>query len=198
MAPHPLKIIFNCVLTFVLSLYANSQYPVKIVDDFMDFFINFIRDIFLENLKKDLLDTLKEANLSHTTVHNINKCFERYGTVFDPLSTDDKRNSILRKHGYFDADQVVIGQTACEKIVNNKSVIGFKPLYGVFVPLRKSFKLFLEIPNIFNDTLTYMNNLLKEKSVISNIVQAELWQKNYSNASKEIILPYFIVENKMF
>lgn len=63
MAPAPLKIVFKSIFTFILSLYANSNYPVKIVDDFVDFFTLFIRDIFLESLKGEIFEALKGQNV---------------------------------------------------------------------------------------------------------------------------------------
>lgn len=193
MVPNPLRLIFNCVVTYMLALYANPQFPIKIVQDFMDFFINFIKSIFLANLQKEILEILSTEDLSKVTLHKVNKCFENYSKVFDCLKTEDQRKLILKQKGFIDSEIITIGTIPKETIVDNKTTFGFQVLEGIRVPLRKSLKVFLEIPNIFIQILDYMDELTKDNDLITNIIQADLWIRKYSHRfTKEIILPLYL------
>ena len=66
-------------------------------------------------------------------------------------------------------------------------------MYGVHIQLRRSLKLFLEIPGMFNQILEYMQKLSKETNIITNIIQAELWTAKYSvQVLNDLVLPFYI------
>ena len=54
-------------------------------------------------------------------------------------------------------------------------VLSPEDAFGIHVPLRKTLKLFLEIPGVFQETLQYIEKLNRESYIISNIMQAQLW-----------------------
>lgn len=65
-------------------------------------------------------------------------------------------------------------------------------MYGVYISLCKSLKLFLEIPGLFSGILDYTRKLSKKTEIITNIMQADLWQTKYSRRVNEFVLPLYI------
>ena len=66
-------------------------------------------------------------------------------------------------------------------------------LYGVYIPLGESLKLFLEIPGLYRQIMQYIKKVSEESHIITNIIQADLWKKNYSQQFiNDIIFPLYI------
>lgn len=73
-----------------------------------------------------------------------------------------------------------MGNTFSEKLVDNDMILVQNLLHAVHVPLRKSLKIILEIPNLFNIILNYIKSLSEETYLITNIMQAGLWMRKYA------------------
>lgn len=182
--------LLNHLITFILMLYGNPALPRKIVDIVIDFIQNFIAAVYLPSLKKDVLEALKDENISGFSLFKLNQCFERHSKIFDAVSTEPKRFNLLRRKGYVDPQEFDLGFKFTEKLVGNDILLVPKTMK---VPLRNSLKLFLEIPGLFGQILGYMRNLSKESYIISNIIQSNLWSTVYSDITPEtILLPLFI------
>lgn len=83
----------------------------------------------------------------------------------------------------------MIGSSFIEKIEKNDTILVPESAYATYIPLKKSLKIFLEIPGLFKQILSYMSSLLKESAVISNVLQGELWKKKYLNSDSDILIP---------
>ena len=189
-----IRAIFNSIITFILALYAESSYPRKIIQEFVDHMGHFIKNVFLMSLKHDILKILNQNDkISEASLLAIDTCFDKYGDVYKSVSTEYKRLEIKKKMGYIDFEKFSLGYTFIYKIVNNEKLIVPEYMYGVYVPLRRSLKSFLEISGIFNKILLYMQQLKKESYIISNIIQSQTWKNKYANIFKnEIVLPLYL------
>ena len=185
------KVLFNCVLTFILSIYANSQYPRKLIQEILDFMYDFICNFFLPSLKADIIADLKKNNDSNTTLKNVEKCFQKHSTIFDNIRTESKRFQILQSKGFIQHEEYVIGKCFIEKLVENGPKLVADFTLGIHVPLRK-------IPNVLQQIMEHMEKLKNEKHIISNVIQADLWLKKYSlKVLNEIILPLYIYYDEL-
>lgn len=70
------KIIFNCILSYILALYSDEQYPIKVVQQFFDFMINFLRRIFMPSLKQEILSILRNENTSAAGIKKVEVCID--------------------------------------------------------------------------------------------------------------------------
>lgn len=68
-----------------------------------------------------------------------------------------------------------------EKLDNNITRLIPEDKIAVYIPLRKTLKIFLEIPNLFSSVIDYMKKLSNDTSIISNFVQGELWRNKNSS-----------------
>lgn len=65
-------------------------------------------------------------------------------------------------------------------------------IHGYFISLREVLKKFLELPDAFTVTISYVNSLTKSDSVM-NFIQSKLWHNKRENFKDDAItLPLFI------
>lgn len=53
-----------------------------------------------------------------------------------------------------------------------------KPVYGAYIPLKKTLQTALSRPSAFEQILNYINYLSEDKFYLSNVLQGDLWKKN--------------------
>lgn len=183
----------NYILTFILFLYGDSNLPRKVVDDVMNFCHEFVSTIFIPSLRDDILTILKNENIPKSTLSEINRCFYRYSTIFANVDTEPKRFHLLKKKGFIDHKYFTIGTSLTETIVDNEVKLVPESIQGIFLPLRETLKLFLQIPGVFRDIMDYIKELSEESNIITNIIQGDLWQTNYfQKFNDDIVLPLYV------
>lgn len=166
-------VILNQVLTLILMLYGDSSLPRNIVQKVISFLEKFTQSI-LSTLKNDILIALKYENLSKDAKEKLDKIFRGYDVIFEQVSTEKKIFSFLKKKGMIKYEEYEIGSSFVNAIVDNKMHLVYEILYGIYVPLGKTLKLFLELPGMFQNIMQYVEQLNKKSDIIANIMQADL------------------------
>lgn len=87
-----------------------------------------------------------------------------------------------------DFEEFSIGRHFVDGLVNNEIILVSETLYAVHIPLRKTLKLFLEIPGMFRTITKYIDNLKNETSIVTNIMQADMWKQKDSKNENTIVL----------
>ncbi|KAJ8680785.1 hypothetical protein QAD02_016572 [Eretmocerus hayati] len=186
-------LIVNHLLSFMLMLYADPGLPRKLVTTIISFFDRFLRETYIASLRRDVFKILEGEKISATCRKKLETCFQDYSSICNYINTESKCFTILRQRGLIDPEKFKIGTTLTEKLSGNKTIFVPESLYGVWIPLRKSLKMFLEIPGIFDKVVDYVSKLNREKRIISNIMQADLWIRKYSKKFvDEIVFPLYI------
>ena len=186
--------IVNQILTFILTLYGDPNLPRNIVQTIIDHMNSFIRNEYLPSIKNDIMKALEGNQISESSLRKIEACFKQHENIFEYVDTEAKRLSLLKKKkNLIDFEQFLLGQRFVDKLEKNGMVLSPEDTFGIHVPLRKTLKLFLEIPGVFQEIHHYIEKLNRESYIISNIMQGQLWLKNYKNKFiNEIILPLYI------
>lgn len=89
--------MINYIISFILSLYGDPNLPRKIVDVVITFFNSFLQEVYVPSLKKDILAVLERENIGDSSLMEIKKCFDKYGTIFEKVNTEAKRFQLLKK-----------------------------------------------------------------------------------------------------
>ena len=188
--------ILHSILSFILTIYAEPHYPRKLVQEIVDFMNNFIKNVFLRELKNDIIGALKKNN--YASIQEIEQYFNKYSDVFDAVSSEHKRIQLLQGKGYLDYEEFKIGQTFVEEVIDNETKLVPAFMYGIHVPLRKTLKCFLELPGLLTEILQYVDALSQETNIMSNIIQGRLWLRNYAKKVKNVIvLPLFLFYDEL-
>ena len=185
-------LILNKILGFILSLYGEPSLQRKVVQNVIDYFHEFLKETYLPSLQNDIMDILKNEKISDYNLHRIQSCFNKYGNIFENVNTENKRFALLKPKGFIDREEFFIGRVYETVIIDNKEVSIPENMYGIRIPLRNSLKVFLEIPGLFDKILNYMNSVSKSTSIISNLIQADLWKSKSKKFINDIVLPLYI------
>lgn len=193
-----LNFILLHLTTIILELYADPSLPRSNVQNFIDKFDFLLKTIILPCISNDMKNILISGVAENTETTNeddkkkkkdqikkkIEQCIIFYSNVLEKVNTESKRLTILQEKGFEDPLDFLIGsdlvQTDLDDPENDHFVSGPRK-YGFYVPLKKSLKMFLEIPGMFSSILTYLHELSQAKLFIKNCMQAELWSKTYSD-----------------
>lgn len=188
-----LNSILENILIFILTMYGNPSFPRNLVQIVIDNVHNLHKNIILPSLKDDILNVLQDLNVPAEKLDKIEHYFHCYGSVFENTLTEHKRFQLLRNKGFIDPEKFMMGSTFVPKSVAGKILMVPESLYGVQVPLRKTLKLFLEIPGLLYQIKEYISKLSQESQIITNIMQAGLWIQKYSGTCHDaILLPLYI------
>lgn len=186
-------VLLNYFLSFILFLYAEPSVTRKLVDIVVNEIENFVVKVYLPSIEHDVIGILQAANVDKKTVGDVQASFQRHKSIFDYINTEAKRFTLLKKKGFIDFQEFLIGSRFEQKIVGNNPKMVPTNMYGVHIPLKHSLKLFLQIPGVFKQILRYTRSLLKETYLMTNIIQGELWLKKYAaKFANELVLPLFV------
>ena len=168
--------ILSYIIIFILNLYGDPNLPRNLLDTVIEFFHKFLHDIFMPDLKKDLMDILKDENISPEATINITSLMHDYGNCFDCVNSEKRRFAILRKKGFHDPQMIEIAASLSPTLKNGANALSFEPINIAWIPLRDSLQDFLEIPEMLTRILDYVDKLHADRNpdIISNIIQGQL------------------------
>ena len=90
---------------------------------------------------------------------------------------------------YVEPKSIVIGQRMEFKKHAIFQSIHHVPVTIQHIPLGKVLKLFFELPNVFNETMSYLNKLNKNTEIISNFVQGNYWKTRSIEFNGKVVVP---------
>ena len=173
----------NGLLELTLSLYNNTNIPRNAVQEIISKLEIFTADIYIPYLKTKIRKEL--SDIPDTSIlKRINSVLNENKEPFKEFSTEHLRFKMYKKYcGYIPPEQYLIGHD----VDKGKQI----QVYAAYVPLQEMLKNFLEIPGLFEQICNYRDELDNEKVVISNVVQAAMWNTKYRYQNK-YIMPMFV------
>ena len=76
----------------------------------------------------------------------------------------------------------------CKKKGSIQTLVHVK-VNAQFIPLRSVLKMFFELPEIYNDTMKYLQTLQSNNDIITNLVQASFWQERLLAHGDKVVIP---------
>lgn len=176
------KTLRESTIAFICNLYGKTTFSRKDVQ----IILSLIKDLFQNPLQglKDYIDKLINPG---KTFHY----FSKLQNMFSGLESEHLRFKYLESTGYLiKPEEFIIGQRLDKQI---RGIPMHQSYKAQFVSLRKIFKQFFELPEVFPKTIAYMNHLKVESDAISNIIQTDPWKnKLHSFEKDDIVIPFFI------
>lgn len=174
-------------LLYAAKLYNHPDIPrnrvIEILNDTSDLFKTCADDIknrLLTNVnecddKNQIEQIFCETTLGGPhkfTEWNLLNSFKKLGTYIEPM-------------------EYLLGEV--EEFVTKKNVkhLQMREVYAQFIPMRKVLKNLFELPNQYEETLTYVKSL-KTHEIISNFIQGSSWHKLSSNFEDKTVFPVHI------
>lgn len=174
---------------FVSQLYCKKKMPRQYVQDIIEKTGTLIRNGILSNLKSVLAPILNDDQL--VSVTNIFKEFEN---PFCHVSTEYLRFQYFKESGeYIPPVQYEIGEVEVSVRTPNGPNLKTKKIYGQYIQLDLVLKKYLELPEAFNDIMSYVNALKQESDVVENFVQCKLWKEKTAKFKEDdVVLPIHV------
>lgn len=180
------------ILKFTLSLYNNALLSRKGVDFVIQQFETFISKLMIPFIVSQMESQVKPvANIaSYSKVLYI---LENNKQLFGKFSTEHLRFKLYEQESYYIPPQLFeIGEDSVFLTDGQGGTkVGKKTIYAAHVPLKLTLEAFFKVPGMFNQMQGYADSLSRDKTMISNFIQGDLWSKKYKTSEK-LIFPLFV------
>ena len=158
-------------LCFISKLYQYNNLNRKIV-------LSIINDT--KDVNKEVIDNIikqtETLNISESEKIKLNNILMSSASFLDSFDSEHKCFSEFKKLKTFvEPVSIVVGQrTEFKNESLTKKMISV-PIDIQIIPLRKVFKFFFELPNVFDDVEKYLQNLNARSEIVENFVQGDYW-----------------------
>lgn len=180
---------------FVAMLYSNRQIPRNAVQTILDNYNSYLQENFMLIFKSKIKNTLEILKCPASIQSELDIMVECLVKPFEKLNTQYKRIKFFKEATcYIEPQSYLIDKTFGPKTVHGALLGKNLEITGQMILLRKSLKLFFELPNALQETLRYMESLRNNPYGISNFIQSRLWcfkTAKYAQ-SRDILMPLFI------
>lgn len=172
-------------------MYSSSSLPRNIVTDV----INNTKEL-IEIVIVSIESVLRKQTVVEDALNTVHVIYNEVNRIFKMLQTENMRLKVMKnnKH-YIEPSPFFIG----ERLVidtKNKSYeanMVVKKSEGQIIELHKIFKQFLELPNVFDDIISYTQEeeSVCDENVCRSILQADLWKEVKLIFPNKIVFPLY-------
>lgn len=183
---------------FSAKFYSLNDVTRKHSWEIMSSLTSFLNGNAFCNLENNVIHKLQQLGETPQNIDIFKKQFDSLRNPFDCINLNSEhllKMSFVKNGTLILPLQVTVGERKeFKKITSNAPPVLVNVKVSIeFIPLRFVFKKFFEMPNIFEQTMQYIEFLNSCKVIISNFIQAKFWQNLKSNFdSNKTILPLFL------
>ncbi|KAK3929199.1 Zinc finger protein 653 [Frankliniella fusca] len=163
----------------VAKLYSNPAYPRNLV--------NIVITLFYEHFEQVVTSSL-DPNLSPHLQNEIAGMFKVLKNPFCHLKTEYMRLKHFESCGSY-IPPISYEIDCREERARSKDgvTIRMKSVTGEFIPLGKLLTKFFQLPDVFADTMSYMQYLKSKPDLLLNLTQCDRWKEKVSKFSEQDI-----------
>ncbi|KAJ8682514.1 hypothetical protein QAD02_018306 [Eretmocerus hayati] len=169
-------------MKLALFLFAKGSIARSTALEIITAFNNFIAGSLIVFLETEVKKNLENC-VSKETLARINFVFRENRDIFSEYSNEDKCFAQFHKRSVF--EYPVEFEIGTQQSVTATGITIQKPLKAVHLSLTHALKILFEMPGVLEQTQKYMKVLYSEKEVVSNIIQAQLWNRKYQPGVKK-------------
>lgn len=157
------------------SKHIHRKGVIKVINRFNDFlslsFLHLQNKICqdLKDVDKNVLDRMKLTVFRHLN-------------PLKNIGTEQKCFSLYKELGIFKEPQTY--EIGIRNFTDKEGVTQEKPVFGVSLSLRDQLQTLFSMPGLYDQILEYESYLqrnYRETGLISNVIQADIWQKYVKN-----------------
>lgn len=119
--------------------------------------------------------------------HDLQNPFTDIDTEYKCLSHFEKDLGI-----YSPPQEITIDPNDYNTRRDKNSLVNNQKICFQFMPVRKSLKMFFEMPGVLKSTLDYISDLENDTTILSNLIQTEYWQMKKRLFQNRLVLPLYI------
>ncbi|KAE8743405.1 hypothetical protein FOCC_FOCC011010 [Frankliniella occidentalis] len=139
------------------------------------------------------IDACTCENINPNDIFDIKGMFDVIENPFEHLSSEFKRISTVSDTGKFIRPDSYVLNYENRFVRDDLDVeLSQKPVTVQVVPLRKSIKVFLEIPGMYQCMLDHVNAMNVQSEIVKDFLQGELWQETLLRFEGKTVYPLFL------
>lgn len=180
----------ECIIKMISSLYKEYSFSCTDIQYVIDIFTNFIKEHYNPLLLKVLSETVLK-NMDSNCLKMVNDIFQKYSNPFAKFETERKRITIFKNRNLFVEPKKCLLEEKTESTYRTTQLsVKAKSVYAIHMPIRYSMTKLFEMEGLFQATMSHIQLLKNEESIMSNFIQGTLWkEKIRSFHADDIILP---------
>lgn len=180
--------IRNSADQFVCKQYANPSVPRSVIQSIIEDTTVFMNDCIQSSFKTDIVQILNDCNASKEQLDKVNDMFELVKSPLVHLASEYLRLKYFKQLGF------LVQPELCD--VDGGEVVS--------IPLKEVLKKFLELPDVFDTILSFIESCQSNDSNFKNFMQCPVWQaKRATYEESDIVIPLnlfidgFEINNKL-
>lgn len=182
----------NAIVCFISKMYSKSSLPRNIVQ----IVIEDVKELF-NYIISSIEAILHEKNEMVNEYNEVRDLFKEIKNIFELLGTEHKRLKFLEDNKcYIKPNALSVGEKPILKKINKSSEANMviQKAEGQIIELNKVLKQFLELPNVFDNIVSYMQNeeSLCDENIRTTILQGTLWKEVKLKFPNKIIIPLYL------
>lgn len=186
------QLVYNAIIHFTSKMYSSSSLPRNIVTDV----VNNTKEL-VEIIIVCIESALKKQTVMEDALNTVRVIYNEVNSIFKMLETEHMRLKVMKNSKYYiEPSPFFIGERSVidrkNKSYEAKMVV--QKSEGQIIELHEILKQFLELPNVFDDIISYMQEEESQcdKSVCRNILQADLWKEVKLKFLNKIVFPLYL------
>lgn len=183
------------ILKMTLSLYSNFAIPRSEVQSIITHMADFIANTYIPRLEQEMLSVMQNK-CNESVVDDVKSILKFYKHPFTFVDSEHQRFQLYTQfYRYSTPQEFIIGYTPVEKIDEKAVTEKTEPVYAVHISLRHTLEIFLSIPSVLDQLLSYMKKLQDDEVILSNFIQGESWRKKSRDHGDRIVVPIHIYQD---
>lgn len=194
----------HCLLSTAADLVGElnnfPDLPRGRVYEIVGMFENFLKQSTINVLFEQIIqrlqtlgDTKEHLIIYHHMLQSIQKAFEN-------VRTENQFLKYLANSGtYVPPVEIKVMKECTKGAIQNKADNDVMPnddaITVQVIPVRHVLKKFLELPGMYEITMSYLSDLEKQENVLTNIVQGECWKERQKSFDDRIVVPLVVYQD---
>ena len=148
----PLSDAQNDQLIFVAKLHKHLDIPRNRADEIIKDTSDLLKST-VTAVKNGIRNLFANSNTNSISPSDIDQVFEKYYNPFQNLQSEAQRFATFKNSSTFIMpENFILGEKQKIKEKNSVKILKNVPVVAQFIPLRKVFKIFFELPGVFEKT----------------------------------------------
>lgn len=168
------ELFYNAILHFISKMYSDSSLPRNIVPQI----VNNAKELF-DIIFVYIESVLKRENVTEDALNTVRVIYNEVTSIFEKFATEHKIFKVIKNSKcYVESSSFFIGERSVidRKKKSDEVRMIVQKSEGQIIELHNILKQFLELPNVFEDIICYMQEeeFVYEKNICRSVLQADL------------------------
>lgn len=179
--------ISDFITKYISRFYNIPSLPRNVVQTIIDNSQELIGDIYTAIFNKLSLTVDQQIEKTRDVFFQISKSFDKLKSEHLRLKYFQNSKTFLRPESFYIGSRTMLGQISSTA----PPELSVKKVEGKKIDIKMKLKLFLELPNVLNVILRYIEEE-NSQTILSSLYQGSLWKKIKSKLGSKTVFPIYL------